>query len=1261
MANSDGFSQEEIVSILFKNYMGFPSLKFSSDFYQETQILNNTNFLGADIMTDTPTKNPGYTTLNNNEGDRAKVLNKLTSNSSGLVINDNWIETKMTAGATFLEDTNDDSILRFQSLKLDWIGLNRAAFFCKDLCDNNILKNLIPFSYATSGYSLQLEYTDSSTSEKTVANWLGSQPSKEWGVPLFDTKNGVVTFYDVNDDDNPMNVFDISKNTDAPTFYLTATKYVGAFGVGSNTGTTVSGGVWDQDAGTLDISYGEGNVIIEKNLDVNGELDVSAATVQNRLDVMGDVSLNGRVDISGSFYVNGVEISGNAGGGGGSWNNTGNNTTTGDLSVGGNLAVTGNITLGGNDIATKFYVDNKVANTSVEGGSSGGGGGTVSIETSQLGISTILASDPLDLSAGYKSHHKSNQPPAFEYFDSSQENAVNSQSSSITVKWADFAKKFIDAFTGRAFPLSFQTYVDISYTNFGTGSDSDISNTDGWKTIFIGKGTYDGSGARVNPDLSFVIPNNATTTVYTDNTGGLGIPFTGKVTQDDTFAIPPFTQSDTFDLRVYPVNQSQETPNYLIYTGISLKSTNKPGPVTIINFDPVGSASIQMDFSFDLDNLDPTSSGIPMKSYDISYNQVATRSLASGYSMHSNLSTNINVESDANPKDDIAITGLYPGAQYEIQVSAQNSLATGLPFGDYGDPSNSEFTQIQADKYITATTTETNSLRFNLVNSNSVTTHLGTITLLNANGSINVTGTARFLVNEHKQGKSMKEDADTGTPTTLATATISKKVNGSTGESISFAYKSVTNPGTSSVSPSSDTILSVTLSDGSDDDYTFAPSTAYTETQSDPEKLGFVYEATFGLNGSPTNASSVFFNSFPSSTHPYEFRYDVVDQNGSALVQTNNTTGTFYVDNYNSTPTITIPTTITFSASSIVYICGIPSVNQVKLVTNDATIADFADDIIPRNGTTHSFFNITSTPTTFFNSTVTAGTNISSTSSYTKSLTTTKNTSGSMNTTAGTGTVNVEVYHLTQSSNQSSRTSTTSTNISFSYNKIFRDNGLNGTQSYGGRDTLYHFNGNGTIGSSYDPMVNNVSNVIASDQLIYFDGKIRSGAYTRAGLSPFQDWSDGYQVAGPNYNNTVTTTSGTAFNSTTYKWIAFEFTNLTLAGYQHVSSTGVTSAITDKSSAARGTEFVSYVAAKYGGSTTYFGRMDKGFNSADTAWYSPVTNAQTIGTVSATQGVYDSDAGRISFDDGSSPTYYLIIGLSNDYSSYINVPSGDLI
>ena len=113
---------------------------------------------------------------------------------------------------------------------------------------------------------------------------------------------------------------------------------------------------------------------------------------------------------------------------------------------------------------------------------------------------------------------------------------------------------------------------------------------------------------------------------------------------------------------------------------------------------------------------------------------------------------------------------------------------------------------------------------------------------------------------------------------------------------------------------------------------------------------------------------------------------------------------------------------------------------------------------------------------------------------------------------------------------------------------------------------------------------------------------------------------------------------------------------MTLADYEHVSSTGATSAITNKDSAARGTEFVSYVAAQYGDGTTYFGRMDKYFNMTDTAWYSSVTNAQSISSVSATQGVYDTDEGRISLDDGPSATYYLIIGLNNAFSSYINVP-----
>ena len=1301
MAATDGLSESEKVNILFKNYMNFPSMKSAVSFDSENNQTFSTNIFGSSVMSDVPPTLPAMGDIANDSTGHQDVVDLLTSNSSGLNIDTYWVSTKLTtSGAKFRKDTSsgaNDSILRFERLKLDYAGGNTAAFICKDNDGNNILRNLIPNSYSTDiGYTLSLEYEDDADTTIGDAYWLQKRQTtlgdggidKQWGAPLFDAKNGIITFYDVADMDDPQSIFDPAINTTtAPTFYLTATKYVGAFGVGSNTGTTVSGGVWHQDAGTLDISYGQGNVIIEKNLDVNGELDVSAATVQNRLDVMGDVSLNGRVDISGSFYVNGVEISGNSVGGGGSWDETGNNTTTGDLSVGGNLAVTGNITLNGNDIATESYVDTQVANASLAGGgSSSGGGGTVSIEAYPLGISTILASDPQDLSAEYKSHHKSNQPPAFEYPNSSQEEAVDSQSSSITVQWEDFEKKFIDAFTGRAFPLSFQTYVDISYTNFGTGSDSDISNTDGWKTIFIGKGTYDGSGARVNPDLSFVIPNNATSTVYTDNTGGLGIPFTGKVTQDDTFAIPPFTQSDTFDLRVYPVNQSQETPNYLIYTGISLKSTNKPGPVTIINFDSVGSDSIQMDFSFDLDVSDSTASGIPMKSYDISYNQVATRSLASGYTMHSASPININVESDASPKDDIAITNLYPGAQYEIQVRAQNSLATGLPFGDYGDPTNSDFTQVATDRYITTSdlTNPSNTLAIALENGTtgilfyiSGTQYPSTPVANTTSGYIDITGQAEFYVNYGKQGKSLTE-AETNI--ILVNAKIYSVKDNVEDLSMGFAYRTngtnmtdgLPTPHITATGSGADSIFD----DGGSNDYTFEQATAYTERASVNKNKGFVYSSTVGLDSASqsltsTNKIAMFANSFPTDSL-YSANYEIngTQLNHNVSSQITGGSGTFVVDDYTGTPqfgvsmdTLTATTTSTSSNT----LCGIPSLSSLQISLVCPTISNFKGYITPYDSNNHSIFTVTSNSAGFtagpYSGQAKSGSAASNISSYSPTYTQTKTYGSQTYFDADSFNINVDVYYLGRDDSNKPKIKTISagaTGADASYGKIFRDSNFSPPSNM----FLLTPSGGFAEGSySADDAIN-------ATQLIYFDGKIVGSLYQNSdNVGPFQDWSDGtWEVDGPNYNDTsidsVNPSSGLTFTkndgstSGTYKWIVFNVTT-TLANDQQLSNfkfvkNNVQSQITANDNPNRlNNDFASFMIYYDGTSNYNFGNMEANYSTGNSGnqWYdagASVGSSPNMSAASGKNGVWHPVENNIKMNSvkPSGEQYYLAIGIN---------------
>jgi hypothetical protein len=238
----DGLTDSEITRILFKKYLNFPTTHHGKRFYDETDFENNTNLFHESIMTDMPTKIPNFI-----DAPDSKVVELLTSNNSGFNVDASWVETKIHAASNIYEnvskfeyDTGDSSILRLNKIKLDYLGNNSAAFGCTDKSGNNVLKNLIPNSYsAYPGYSLSLNYIDAHLTELTPTNWLSMRPDTlKWGAPLFDPANGTVVFYDVSAA-KPNQVFDPSINTtDAPTFYLTATKYVGAMGISGGTGGT---------------------------------------------------------------------------------------------------------------------------------------------------------------------------------------------------------------------------------------------------------------------------------------------------------------------------------------------------------------------------------------------------------------------------------------------------------------------------------------------------------------------------------------------------------------------------------------------------------------------------------------------------------------------------------------------------------------------------------------------------------------------------------------------------------------------------------------------------------------------------------------------------------------------------------------------------------------------------------------------------------------------------------------------------------------
>jgi hypothetical protein len=232
--SNDGLSTDEKVNLLFKNYMNFTSTLDSKAFFEETALANNTNIFSDNILSSTPSTNP---TFGEAITSAATLSSLLETGIPDISINDTWVGTKTIDGGTFQKD-DSSTILRLNTIKLDYVTNGGASFICKDNEGNNILQNLIPSNYAASGYSLSLEYNDGS-SIKSVP-WLAPRGSTNtngslskilgtnvsFGGALFDAKNGVVTFYDVNGD--PNSVFSSAE------FYLSATKYIGPKGAAAS-------------------------------------------------------------------------------------------------------------------------------------------------------------------------------------------------------------------------------------------------------------------------------------------------------------------------------------------------------------------------------------------------------------------------------------------------------------------------------------------------------------------------------------------------------------------------------------------------------------------------------------------------------------------------------------------------------------------------------------------------------------------------------------------------------------------------------------------------------------------------------------------------------------------------------------------------------------------------------------------------------------------------------------------------------------------
>jgi hypothetical protein len=1285
--SSDGLDINEKTNIMFKKYMNFASTGTNRTFPDETEVKNNNTIFQASIMNTKPEITTSYTALT-----QIQAINKLTE--KGFNVNASWCSDNLDSTedgyvSNFQFDENNSSVLRFSVVKLKHIA-NTAAFSCFDNSDVNMLENLIPFNYATSGYSIGLSYKKDDGSMCAI-NWLDDVATQrlarvtgnanlEWGSPLFDTTNGIVVFYDVAYTTSAT----YNEVFGSEEFYITCTKYIGDMG-GSSGGSGSS--LWS-DVGS-NISYSSGSVTVNNIFNVSDKV-----TLDDDLDVSGSIDISGSVDICSNLTVKGdiilhgdlLDESGNlintGGGGSSGWTQSGDDIAyaTGDVTIGHDLSVNGTI-IGYATDAELSSLTGRVVTLEASSGSSGSsgsssGGGGVAIQTTEHSIVAIDNTDPAyntDASSAYKSYYRTRQPPLFTV------GSTSSQSTSIEISWNDFKKTYIDAYTGRAYPLSFQTYVDISCD--ATGGV--------YKTIFVGPGNCGSDGSLTAALTTFTLHSDVDTD-YSNNTGMTPyFEFPGETARPDQLTtLGAFTQSTKFDFRVYGLNQSQGEPNPIYFTNLSLLAILEPGEVTVTNTDNFLKASFQMDVSFLSDGTKPETSGstnIPIIEYDVSFTLTGTKSYVSRTHVDS-----FQITGSSLDKDDLVVSSMFPGAKYNIQVRAKNSLATGQPFGPYG---SSYFTTTGFTQYLSGTdvmyvdTDDLNDVNgipdnyITLANSaelpnimRGTTGPESVLVGLKDESYISIRTTpCNFYVNYGHQGL----DIPDGT-TTLVTATLTATgAAGATGLNGSIDYDGVAADADPTATLTDQTI---TLLSG----YTFTNSDTYTDMGISGDTEGFVYGSSLTRNDSSTTSDlKTHFNThFPPDTSASLKSFDLSIQTNSGVRLTKSsssnpiTSGTdnFCVDDYSGNPgsTVTFTPTLTVDSSSTLF--GIPSILSVTLAaTMDSTnnIRDFASTtsgIIPHlTSATHTkivpSFNDSNMPTF---DTPTSGTKTSASSYSLNYSSAAKTISSGRYISATDGKFTTHIPYMSKSGS-TPQVSTVEIEDSFStFGAIFRDS----VTSYGCPLTLYRYDSD--TSKIVTTAARSTTSAVANDMMLYFNGNFVCGGYTtsiaNSSFSPWRDWSETtwLQPGAADTDYSTQGSSGTTVSGVIYKWVTFHVTGYRTGNEVNLSTIKIgrkpsggtyseTSLVTAYNTPSFG-DYKAYLVNVNSNNDQFFGSLTRARAGGATDWWGLNSTSISLADSIGNGAVNSNDTGALSPSQPSSTwDTYIIVGLVANSDDYVVV------
>ena len=820
--------------------------------------------------------------------------------------------------------------------------------------------------------------------------------------------------------------------------------------------------------------------------------------------------------------------------------------------------------------------------------------------------------------------YKTGQPPLLVNV------SKNQQSSSVSVSWEKFPEIYKDAFTGQSYPIYLQTFVDISYTQLNGNN-----NTNGWKTIRIGNGNYHTNGSATTPltSLSFT----AASGLNSSNSTGYTLTFDNK---PSTANLPVFTQNDTFDLRIYGVNNSGKPPIYIYILNVGLKTTGAPSAVAVTNFENFSKNQFRMDTTFDLDSTDPSiTNGITITEYDISFTLVDSKSKET-------VSDNgVQDRDDYDGKNDIVLNGLKPGAKYAVNLRAKNALNSSIgPYGtmytasNFTNNGNSSMFIDTSDLY----SVSHNGMEVTLNGSTSINGHLnGTNsrqnrTLLSANNSnsyISLDGRSTFYINYGKQGTTL--DATSGS---LVTATFNiKNDDGTSNNTIQYTKTASANTASIGVGGSQ---------------YQFTSAGSYTDKGKTANySQGFVYSSDFDCtNGNNNNA--IFNTNFPASTTNYYLNYSIatqtenqnqrIDENDHT--STSRTTNNFYVDSYNSTPVVTFNNDPSITVTSSTKLFGIPSVTQVQLIAN-YTISNFATHYIPYSSDRHS--RVTTISKNGYSFGTNDKTNVFQNNAYTMEYNKPSNFTNNSYDANTTSDFTVTVFYLDNSGTPTVETYIDNEKDVNDIGHIFRDDG----NTYSGA-TSYFFNGSDTISSAITTNDANFETTYSSNissTLLYFNNRFVSGGYSASysgqEISPFSDWSTssgGYAVDGPNYSSYSNTGVGG------FKWIVLNVTNKKSGSNINVTNFNINGSHFSNHLSNFGSTFEAYIS--YNG---MFGSMKASFNSGATLWYN---NSQTNITQANNSGLFALNTtgypNNVLVDSTFSGQIYLVVGLAQSAKSY---------